>query len=129
MKSRPIEQDEPSSEARAVIDGMLGALCAQAQAQFGNAIKSFWFHEDSLCPACAKRTIGPVKVRGEDALSINAFIYRERGVLIGYFLCEPCAVYILNEAQRAPYRQTRSHASIERNLIASYQKYLASLDT
>lgn len=128
MKFTSIGRDQPSSEDRAAIDELLGALCAQAKAQFGNAIKSFWFYDGPLCPACAERTMGTVKIKGEEALSINAFIYRERGVLIGYFLCEQCALFILEEAHRTPYRQTPLHASIEGRLIASYHEYLALLD-
>jgi hypothetical protein len=115
-------------ENRAVIDEILGKLHAQAKAQFGNTIKSFWFYDSDLCPACTERPIGVVKFKGKDALAINAFIYRERGVLIGYFLCEICAKYIFKEAQKNPYRQTPKHADIERNLITAYHKHLASLD-
>jgi hypothetical protein len=74
------------------------------------------------------RPIGVVKFRGKDALAINAFIYRERGVLIGYFLCEACAKTIFKEAQKNPFKQTPLHAEIEHNLIAAYHKHLASLD-
>ena len=128
MKSRPIRHDKLLDENRAVIDEILGKLYAQAKAQFGNTIKSFWFYDSDLCPACTERPIGVVKFKGKDALAINAFIYRERGVLIGYFLCEICVKYIFKEAQKNPYRQTLKHADIERNLITAYHKHLASLD-
>jgi hypothetical protein len=128
MKSRPTKHDKLLDENRAVIDEILGKLHAQAKAQFGNTIKSFWFYDSDLCPACTERPIGVVKFKGKDALAINAFIYRERGVLIGYFLCEICAKYIFKEAQKNPYRQTPKHADIERNLITAYHKHLASLD-
>jgi len=128
MKSRPIKHDKLSTENRVVIDELLGKLYAQAKAQFGDAIKSFWFYDGDLCPACTERPIGVVKFKGKDALAINAFIYRERGVLIGYFLCESCAKYIFKEAQKNPYRQTSKHTDIERNLITAYHKHLASLD-
>lgn len=128
MKSRPTRHDKTLEENKAVIDELLGKLYAQAKAQFGSAVKSFWFYDGALCPACAARPIGVVKFKGKDALAINAFIYRERGVLIGYFLCETCAKYIFKEAQKNPYRQTPKHAAIERNLTAAYHKHLASLD-
>ena len=128
MKSRPIKHDKLSTENRVVIDELLGKLYAQAKAQFGDAIKSFWFYDGDLCPACTERPIGVVKFKGKDALAINAFIYRERGVLIGYFLCEACAKYIFKEAQKNPYRQTPLHTDIERNLTAAYHKHLASLN-
>ncbi|MGZ9224300.1 MAG: hypothetical protein ACXW4M_01965 [Anaerolineales bacterium] len=128
MKSRPIRHDRSSEETRAAVDDTLGKLFAQAKAQFGNTIKSFWFYDSDLCPACTERPIGVVKFKGKDALAINAFVYRERGVLIGYFLCEICAKYIFKEAQKNPYRQTPIHTDIERNLITAYHKHLASLD-
>lgn len=128
MKSKPTRHDKSSDENRAVIDEILGKLYAQAKAQFGNAVKSFWFYDGDLCPGCMARPIGVVKFKGKDALAINAFIYRERGVLIGYFLCETCAKFIFKEAQKNPYKQTPLHADIERNLTAAYHKHLASLD-
>jgi hypothetical protein len=128
MKSKPTRQGKLPNENREVIDEILGNLYKQAKAQFGNAIKSFWFYDGDLCPACAERPIGVVKFKGKDALAINAFIYRERGVLIRYFLCESCAKYIFKEAQKNPYKQTTLHTDIERNLTAAYHKHLASLD-
>ena len=128
MKSKPTRHDKSSDENSAVIDDILGKLFAQAKAQFGSAMKSFWFYDSDLCPACMARPIGVVKFKGKDALAINAFIYRERGVLIGYFLCESCAKYIFKEAQKNPYKQTPKHADIERNLITAYHKHLVSLD-
>jgi hypothetical protein len=97
----------------------------QAKAQFGNAVQSYWFYDGDLCPACNQRSIGVINVRGKDALSLNAFIYRERGVLIGYFLCEPCARRIFRDAQKNPYTQTSVHAAIERSLISAYLAYVA----
>ena len=128
MKSKPSRPNKLPDENRAAIDEILSRLFAQAKAQFGNAIKSFWFYDGDLCPACMARPIGVVKFKGKDALAINAFIYRARGVLIGYFLCETCAKYIFKEAQKNPYKQTLLHADIEQNLVASYHKHLASLD-
>ena len=128
MKSRPSRQHKPSYENRTAVDELLGRMFAQAKAQFGNAVKSFWFHDGDLCPGCMTRPIGAMKRRGKDALSLNAFIYRQRGVLIGYFLCEACAKFIFKEAQKNPYKQTPLHSDIERNLVAAYHKHLALLD-
>ena len=100
----------------------------QGKAQFGNAMKSFWLYDGDLCPGCLASPIDKIKVQGKDALSINGFMYRPRGVLIGYFLCETCANYIFKEAQKNPYKQTPLHADIERNLAAAYHKHLSSLD-
>jgi hypothetical protein len=128
MKSRPTRYGKSFDENTAVIDNIMDKLFTQAKTQFGAAIKSFWFYDADICPACVQRSIGVVKYKGKDALAINAFIYRERGMLIGYFLCETCAMYIFKEAQKNPYHQTPLHADIERNLIAAYHKHLASLD-
>jgi len=61
-------------------------------------------------------------------LTINGFIYRERGVLIGYVLCSRCATKIFEASRRAPGRPTARHATIEANLRKAYDKYMASLD-
>lgn len=125
MKSNPIPHDKPSGRNRAAVDEVMEKFFAQAKAQFGTAIHSFWFYEGDLCPGCAEHPIGVVKFKGQEALSMNAFIYRARGVLIGYFLCEFCAKYIFKESQKNPYHQTPLHAEIERNLIAAYLEHLA----
>ncbi len=128
MKSKPIRHGRPFDANTAALDHLMDKLFMQAKTQFGAAIKLFWFYDGDLCPACVQRSIGVVKYKGQDAVAINAFIYRARGVLIGYFLCETCAKHIFKEAQKNPYRQTPLHADIERNLAAAYHKHLASLD-
>ena len=110
------------------MDEVLDMMFTQAKARFGNALKSFWFYDGDLCPGCMARPIEAMKIKGENAVSLNAFIYRSRGVLIGYFLCQICATYIFDEAQKNPYKQTPLHTDIEQNLIAAYHKHLASLD-
>ena len=107
---------------------MLSMMFKQAKAQFGDAVKSFWFYDGDLCPGCMARPIDAMKIKGKDALSINVFIYRQHGVLIGYFLCQTCATYIFDEARKHPYKQTTLHANIEQNLIAAYHNHWASLD-
>lgn len=106
----------------------LKKLFKQAKAQFGNDAKGFWFYEDELCPGCLQVPIDAMKFKGEDALSLNAFIYRERGILVGYFLCGLCATYIFEQAERRPGVQTPLHKKIEQNLIAAYHKHLSSLN-
>ena len=128
MKSRPRRHHKSADDNKAAADKLLNTLFTQAKAQFGDAVKSFWFYDGDLCPACMARPIGVVKIKGESALAINAFIYRPRGVLIGYFLCETCAKHIFKEAEKNPYKQTPLHTDIERNLTAAYHKHLASLD-
>ena len=128
MKSKPTRHDKSSDENRAVIDELLGKLYTQAKAQFGDAIKSFWFYDGESCPTCLAHPIGAIKIKGENAMSINGFIYRARGVLIGYFLCETCAKFIFKESEKHPYQQTSLHTEIEMNLINAYHKHLSSLD-
>ena len=128
MTPKTLRHSKSFDENTAVVASLMNKLYTHAKAQFGAAVKSFWFYNDDLCPACVQQSIGVVKYKGQDALAINAFIYRERGVLIGYFLCETCATYIFKEAQKNPYRQTPIHADIERNLTAAYHRYLAILD-
>jgi hypothetical protein len=103
-------------------------MYAQGKAQFGEAVKSFWLHDGELCPGCLARPIDRIKFKGKEALSINGFMYRPRGVLIGYFLCDVCANFIFKEAQKNPFKQTPLHSDIERNLADAYHRYLASLD-
>ena len=105
----------------------LEAMFRQAQAQFGDAVKAHWFYSGETCPCCGEE-VDAFRFKGKDALSLNAFIYRERGVLIGYILCGTCASKILNDAKKNPYKETALHASIEKNLVAAYKGYLRSLD-
>ena len=111
-----------------VADEMLGKLYAQAKAQFGDAIQSYWFYNGDRCPPCSQRPVGIIKVNDKSALSLNAFIYRERGVLIGYLLCETCARRIFQDAQKNPYTQTPLHGAIERNLKSAYLAFITNTD-
>ena len=106
-------------------DAMLAQMLALARKQFGNAIKGFWFYDGDPCPGCGF-PIDVVRYKGQDALSLNTFIYRPRGMLIGYFLCSLCAQQILSAAERNPGVQISLHGVIERNLITAYQLHLAS---
>jgi hypothetical protein len=125
---RSTRHNKSTEDTKTEADKLLNTLFTQAKAQFGDAVKSFWFYDGELCPGCLQHPIGVVKFKGRDALALNAFIYRPRGVLIGYFLCEACASFIFKEAQKNPYKQTPLHADIERNLTAVYHQHLASLD-
>ncbi len=127
MKPKRIHHNT-SPDPKSAADDLMKTMFEHGKRQFGSAVKSFWFYDGDLCPACLQREIGVVKFKGKDALAINGFIYRERGVLIGYFLCGTCAAFIHKEAQRNPYIQTPMHADIESNLIAAYQKHLSSLN-
>ncbi len=111
----------------AYADKLLEMMIAQGQAQFGDAMKGFWFHGSERCPACGGE-IDEMEVKGERALSLNGFMYRKRGILIGYFLCGKCAGEIFAASQRAPMQQTPLHEIIEMNLGAAYEHYLNSMD-
>lgn len=102
---------------------LLELLFRQARMQFGSAVKSWWFHDGDGCPGCG-REIKEMKFKGKSALSLNAFIYRDHGVLIGYLLCGKCARFIFKEAEQNPFSQTPLHAEIEKNLKLAFVKHL-----
>src|SRR6476469_5400782 len=97
------------------ISKLLDELFRQAQSQFGSAIKSRWFYDRDGCPGCG-REIDAVKFKKKKALSLNAFIYRDHGVLIAYLLCGKCAQHIFKEAETNTFGPTDLHSEIEKNL-------------
>lgn len=105
------------------ISDLLDQLFLQAKIQFGSAIRSRWFHDGDGCPGCG-REVDEMKFKGKRALSLNAFIYRDHGVLIGYLLCGKCANYILKESKKNPFEQTPLHGEIESNLKKAFLKHL-----
>lgn len=111
------------------IDDLMNAFFAQARAQFGSAIKTYWFYDGDICPGCSRPTDGVMKFKGKSALSLNAYIYREHGVLIGYLLCKTCAKTIHTAAQKTPYRQTPLHTQIEQFLSAAYLQHIRKQDS
>lgn len=128
MRARSQRREKRPDSAQTAAEQMLEMLYRQAKARFGPAVQSFWFHDGDLCPGCGIRPIGAIQFKGKDALAINSFIYRARGVLIGYFLCGTCAAYIFEEAEKHPYTETPLHDDIERNLIEAYHRHLSALD-
>jgi len=128
MSARSRKKRNSTDASKTEADKILKMMFAQGKAQFGDAFKSFWLYNGDFCPGCLARPVDKMKFKGKDALSINGFMYRPRGVLIGYFLCDTCANYIFREAEKHPYKQTPRHADIERNLKDAYHKHLASLD-
>lgn len=113
----------PDKQAEAA----LAEMYSRARRQFGSAVKGQWFYDGDFCPGCSK-PITAMKVQGGEALSLNAFIYREYGMLIGYMLCGACAERIFRGAQRNPGKQSTLHTRIEERLSAAYLRYLRSLD-
>jgi hypothetical protein len=44
------------------IDELLDRLFLQAKVQFGDVVRSSWFYDSDLCPACTRRSIGVIKI-------------------------------------------------------------------
>jgi hypothetical protein len=128
MSSKRNRQSKPASASSSPAEDVLKMMYAQGKAQFGAAVKGFWLYDGDLCPACLQNPIGVVNFKGKEALSINGFMYRERGILIGYFLCEVCTLFIHEQAQKHPYQETPLHAKIEANLKDAYHRYLSTLN-
>lgn len=106
------------------ISDLLEVIYRQAQMQFGSVVKSRWFHDGDGCPGCGRKVDG-MKFKGKNALSVNAFIFRDHGVLIAYLLCGKCARRILRESERNPFDgQTALHSEIEKNLKQAFLKHL-----
>lgn len=100
------------------IHELLDQIFRQAQMQFGSAIKSRWLHDGDGCPGCGKE-VNVMKYKKKNALSLNAFIYREHGVLIAYLLCGKCGNQVIRATQDLPL-----HAEIEKNLKQAYVRHL-----
>jgi len=129
MTSRSRRLKKPPNATQSEAEKILELMFAQGKAQFGDAMKSFWFYDGDFCPGCLARAVDKMKIKGKDALSVNGFIYRPRGVLIGYLLCEVCASHIFAEVEKNPgIKSTPLHVEIERNLADAYLRYMASLD-
>ena len=108
------------------IDNLLAEMFRLSKARFGNAIKGYWFCDEEVCPGCG-RPIDLLKVKGQNAISLNTFIYRKTGILIGYLLCKRCAKQIFRAAEKNEYQKPSLHTTIDKNLVAAYQRYLKSL--
>ena len=98
----------------------LDMLFRQAQRQFGAAINAKWFHTEDGCPGCGKG-LSKTKFKGKDLMSLNAFIFREHGVLIAYLLCGKCAGQIFKDGKRDPSEgRLPLHDAIEKTLKETY---------
>lgn len=127
MRTRRSRHSKSPNADKPYFDAM-SKIFAQAKAHFGSAVKSFWFYESEICPACLKNSIGVVNFNGEEGLALNAFMYRKHGVMIGYLLCDICANFIHAQAQMNPYKETSLHADVEHNLAEAYHKHLSSFN-
>jgi len=102
---------------------VLDALYQQAKIQYGSAVKGRWLYNGDGCPGCGKE-ITATKWKKKKAMSLNAFIYREHGVLIGYMLCGTCANHIFAESKTNPHGHLLIHDEIEKNLKSAFVKHL-----
>jgi predicted RNA-binding Zn-ribbon protein involved in translation (DUF1610 family) len=109
------------------VESMLIQMFAQAHAQFGKAIKAYWFYDKDPCPGCGRK-VDAMRHKEGRALSLNGYIYRKRGVLIGYFLCARCANEIHRSAKRQPGVQIGRHDTIEATLDQAYEAHMNSMD-
>jgi hypothetical protein len=105
------------------VSDLLELLFRQAQTQFGSAIRSRWFHDGDGCPGCGRK-IDEMKFKGKKALSLNAFIFRDHGVLIAYLLCGKCAKQIFPDSGKELLGELPLHTVIENNLKKAYLKHL-----
>lgn len=106
-------------------DDFFADILSTFKSHFGNAAKAFWVYDGELCPCCLTQPIDIMIYKGKKALSVNAFMYRERGVLIAYLLCGQCAESIMAQSKNGP---TSMHTSIEKNLINAYLHHMDSLN-
>jgi hypothetical protein len=115
------------NEGDAQAEALVAQMFTLARRKFGKAVKGYWLYDGEPCPGCGF-PIDAMEWKGSEALSLNAFIYRPRGVLIGYLLCGRCAQQIFQAAEKNPRVQTPLHSVIEGNLIRAYQRFLGSKD-
>jgi len=101
------------------ISDALDMLFSRAQMQFGSAIRSRWFYDRDGCPGCGGK-VSEMKYKKKRTMSLNAFIYREHGVLIAYLLCGKCAKQIFDN----PTAKLELHDEIETNLKRAFTRHL-----
>ena len=95
----------------------------KAKSIYGNAFETFWFYESDICPCCTKRRIDPLNMGKDLAMSLNAFMYRDLQVLIGYLLCSKCVSNLFGNEKL----QKKLYQKIEQNLKQAYHKHLETL--
>ncbi len=125
-KLKPRRSQAAGSSAQYSAEAAVAKMFRLARAQFGDAVKSHWFYDSDTCPGCG-RAIDAVQWEGKEAMSLNAFIHRKPGVLIGYMLCGRCGEQVMRAGQSPLKRETALHAKIESTLIEAYEGYMRSL--
>jgi len=63
---------EPKTRKFSTNDELMNAFFTQSKAQFGSAVKTYWFYSGDLCSGCSRPTDGVMKFKGKEALSLNA---------------------------------------------------------
>lgn len=120
--------NQEEQEIEEFINATMAKMFVMGQMQFGDAVRGCWFHHAAPCPACG-RDVDPVNLGdGKQGVSLNTYIFRERGMLIGYLLCNRCARRIHNAAERNPGKQIAIHDKIEATLKQAYLNHMNSMD-
>ena len=112
-------------------ENFIDTCLAMMKAQFGDAARSFWFYDGDRCPCCNKCNPLGEMTEQDRRVSFNGFMYRAKGVLIGYVLCMDCAQKVMAACQEKTAQlagTTPLHQTIERNLTFAYHRYMSSLD-
>ena len=112
---------DPGSTREGFLTGILNTM----KAHYGPAVKAYWVYDDDLCPCCRTRKIDVMDYQGKKAMSFNAFMYRELGVLIGYMMCGRCGKRIIAQTEE---QSADMHSSIEESLKDAYLRHLNSMD-
>lgn len=116
------EYDKARASARFIFENVMQAL-------FANQVKGFWFYDSDLCPGCLQSLEkDAMDFTEDDTISLVSYVYRERGVLIGYILCRSCMTRLGEQKRLHPEEEAPLQKTILENLIAAYHKHLQSLN-
>ena len=94
-------------------------LFDQAKSMYGDIIENYWFYESEICPGCGSE-IDTLKFGEEDAVSLNAYMYRDLNTLIAYLLCSNCVTEIFRKSKKSK----TIYPKIEENLKNSYLEFV-----
>jgi hypothetical protein len=94
-------------------------MVAWHKTRYGHLFTTSWMYCDEWCPCCGKRRVAIWETDGQYMASLNGFVYNEQRVLIGYLLCQVCALALLETSEQ---RKVLMHQRIERCLMAAYQR-------
>ncbi len=123
---REREQAERDQRERQAANAFLAAkfeeMVAWHKTRYGHLFTTSWMYSDPGCPCCGKRKVAIWETQGQYMASLNGFVYNEQRVLIGYLLCQVCALALLETSQQ---QKVVMHQRIERRLMAAYQRYQA----